>query len=162
MGRGETIRAYIAEPLLSGLILSTLINVYGWAANAAFMRDEARDILSLGVVLLGAALALWIGLFWISSTEFGKWLALKGMLEPTHTAYVASAAILLADCVLCILCAHAPVSYRWLQLTGEFFSLYGLVSMPMLLNNTRHLLRLHALYGRQPKPVQEIKSSAGS
>jgi hypothetical protein len=82
------------------------------------------------------------------------------MLEAINAAYVTSAAVLLTDCVLCILCAHASASHEVLQLTGEFFSLYGLASMPTLLNNTRHLLRLHGLFGRQSRPVAEIKSVA--
>jgi len=159
MTKTETVRAYVTEPVLSGLAISLLINMYGQSANAAFMHDEARDILSLGVVLLGAALALWIGLFWVSNSEFGQWLAARQMLEPINAAYITSTVVLLADCVLCILCAHASASHQWLQLTGEFFSLYGLASMPILLNNTRHLLRLHGLFGRQLKPVSEIKST---
>jgi hypothetical protein len=157
--RAETVRAYVTEPILSALILSVLINWYGTAANATFMHDEARDILSLGVVLLGASLALWIGLFWISSSEFGQWLSSKRALEPINAAYVVSASILLTDCIFCILCAHVAASYLWLQITGEFFSLWGLASMPTLLNNTRHLLRLHGLYGSQPRPISEFKSS---
>jgi hypothetical protein len=159
MTKAETIRAYVAEPIVSGLALSLLINWLGVAANAAFMHDEARDILSLGVVLLGASLALWIGLFWISSSDFGQWLAARRMLEPINSAYVASAVVLLVACVLCILCAHASAAYVKLQTVGEFFSLWGLFSMPTLLNNTRHLLRLHGQFGNQPKPVPEIKSS---
>lgn len=162
MTRMETVRAYVTEPILSALVLSLLINRFGNIANASFMHDEARDILSLGVVLLAAALALWIGLFWVSSSEFGQWLASKKMLEPTNTAYVASAVVLLSCCVLCILCAHVPASQIKLQIAGEFGALWGLASMPSLLNNTRHLLRLHGLYVRQPKPVSEIKSATKS
>jgi hypothetical protein len=156
----ETTRAYATEPIISALALSLLVNSFGSKTNAAFMHEEARDILSLGVVLLGAALALWIGLFWISSTEFGQWLSTKNMLEPINAAYVVSASILLCCCVACILCAHISASYTALQLTGEFLSLCGLVCMPTLLNNTRHLLRLHGLYGRQPKAVSEIRTPA--
>jgi|GEM_PF-5394082 len=159
MTRVETVRAYLTEPIMSALVLSLLVNRFGITANSAFMHDEARDILSLGVVLLGTALALWIGLFWVSSSEFGQWLASKQMLEPINTAYVASAVILLSNCVLCILCAHASASHIWLQITGEFCSLWGLASMPTLLNNTRHLLRLHGLYGRQPKVVSDIRTA---
>jgi hypothetical protein len=159
MTRAETVRAYATEPILSALTLSLLINVFGRTVNATFMHDEARDILSLCVVLLGAALALWVGLFWLSSSEFGLWLASRQALETIHTAYVSSAIILLISCVLCILCAHASVSRTWLQIAGEFFSLCGLASVPTLLNNTRHLLRLHGLFGRQSKPVSEIKSA---
>lgn len=157
MNKAEKARAYLTEPILSALILSLLINRFGKSANAAFMHDEARDILSLCVVLLGAALALWIGLFWLSSSEFGQWLAKKQMLESINAAYVTSTVVLLANCVVCILCAHVPADYGWLQISGEFCSLWGLASMPILLNNTRHLLRLHALYGNQPKPVSEMK-----
>jgi hypothetical protein len=160
MTKTETIRAYITEPILSALALSLLINSFGKTANATFMHEEARDILSLGVVLLAASLALWIGLFWISNSEFGQWLASRHMLEPINTAYIASAVILLTSCVLCILCAHIPASFVWLHLVGEFTSLWGLFTMPTLLNNTRHLLRLHGLYGRQLKAVPEIKSAA--
>jgi len=159
MTKTETIRAYLTEPILAALALSLLVNRFGKAGNAAFMHDQARDILSLGVVLLGAALALWIGLFWISSTEFGQWLANKQMLEPINAAYIATAVTLLTSCVLCILCAHASTSHVTLQITGEFFSLLGLASMPTLLNNTRHLLRLHGQFGRQPRAVPEIKSA---
>jgi hypothetical protein len=160
MTKSERIRAYITEPVLSGLILSLLINAYGLGKNAAFMHDEARDILSLGVVLLGAALALWIGLFWISSSEFGHWLASKGMLEDINAAYITSAVVLLTGCVLSILCAHVSAAHTLLQMLGEFSALYGLASMPTLLNNTRHLLQLHSLYSRQPRPVPEAKSAS--
>lgn len=159
MTRSETIRAYSAEPVLAGLVLSLLINWLGIPANASFMHDEARDILSLGVVLLGASLALWIGLFWVSSSNFGQWLASKRMLESINAAYVASAVVLLVSCVLCILCAHVQAGYIVLQMSGEFCALWGLFSMPTLLNNTRHLLRLHSLFANQPRPVSEIKSS---
>jgi hypothetical protein len=160
MTRTETIRAYVTEPVISALILSLLVNYFGINANAVFMHEEARDILSLGVVLLGAALALWIGLFWISSTEFGRWLATKNMLEAINAAYVISSTILLGTCVTCILCAHISASHTHLQLTGEFLSLCGLACMPTLLNNTRHLLKLHGLFGRFPKSVSEIRSPA--
>lgn len=160
MTRAETVRAYVAEPVVSALILSLLVNWRGTAANAEFMHDEARDILSLGVVLLGASLALWIGLFWVSSTEFGQWLAARRMMEAINASYVASSVILLATCVLCILCAHAQASNKWLQVAGEFFSLWGLASMPTLLNNTRHILKLHSQFGSQPRTVAEIKSTS--
>jgi hypothetical protein len=159
MTKIETARAYATEPILSGLVLSLLINWFGVGANAAFIHDEARDILSLSVVLLGAALALWIGLFWISSNDFGQWLESKQMLEPTNLAYIASTVILLVNCVLCILCAHVPASQIWLQIIGEFFSLLGLATVASLLNNTGQLLRLHGLYGRQLKAVPEIISA---
>lgn len=160
MTTAETIRAYLVEPVVSGLALSLLVNGFGRSANADFMHDEARDILSLNVVLLGASLALWIGLFWISSSDFGQWLASKGMLEHINAAYVAAAITLLSTCILCIICAHAPASITWLQMTGEFFSLWGLATMPTLLNNTRHLLRLHGLYASQPRAIPDIKTSA--
>ena len=159
MTRAETARAYLTEPILSALVLSLLIIWLGGTANAAFMHDEARDVLSLCVVLLGAALALWIGLFWISTNEFGHWLATKQMLEPINTAYVASTKVLLINCILCIFCAHASASQTWLQFPGEFFSLWGISTMYTLLNNTRLLLKLHGLYGGRPKPVPEIESS---
>ena len=160
MTKTETIRAYVTEPILSALILSLLINGFGKSQNAEFMHSEAKDILSLGVVLLGASLALWIGLFWVSSSEFGQWLATKQMLEPINTAYVTSAVILLINCVLCILCAHIPTSYTWMQITGEYFSLWGLASMPTLLNNTRHLLRLHGQHGKLLRVIPEVKTAA--
>ncbi len=159
MTTSEAIRAYMPEPVLAGLAVSVCINVFGPEANSKFMHDEARDILSLGVVLLGAALALWIGLFWISNTAFGQWLASKRMLEPINRAYIFSAVILLANCVFCIICAHVEPTHRWLQISGEFLSFWGLASVPTLLNNTRHLLRLHALFGSQPRPVADIRSS---
>jgi hypothetical protein len=161
MTKTETARAYLIEPILSALVLWLLINRLGDTSNAAFMRDEARDILSLYVVLLGAALALWIGLFWISSSEFGQWLASRQMLGPINTAYVASTAVLLTSCILCIFCAHAPASQTWLQFAGEFFSLWGIATMYTLLNNTRLLLKLHGLYGERPKPVTKIGSPQG-
>src|ERR1039458_2667153 len=157
MTRAETARAYVTEPILSALALALLINRLGDTANAAFMHDEARDILSLCLVLLGAALALWIGLFWVSSSEFGQWLGSKQMLEPVNAAYVASAAVLLINCILCILFAHAAAWYKWLQFAGEFFSLWGIATMHTLLNNTRLLLKLHGLYGAQTRPVPEIR-----
>jgi hypothetical protein len=159
MTKAETVRAYLTEPILSALVLSFLFNEFGKDANLAFMHDEARDVLSLFVVLLAAAMALWIGLFWISSSDFGQWLANKRMLEPINLSYIASAVILLTSCVLCILCAHASVSHTWLQLVGEYFALYGLVSIATLLNNTRHLLRLHGEFARQLK-LAEIKTIA--
>jgi ABC-type multidrug transport system permease subunit len=159
MSKAELIRAYLIEPTVSALALSLLINWLGASANSNFMHDEARDILSLAVVLLGASLALWIGLFWISSSEFGQWLASKGMLKHINAAYIASTVTLLSTCVLCILCAHVPATTTWLQIAGEFLSIWGLLTMPTLLNNTRHLLRLHGLFASQPRPVTEIKSS---
>lgn len=159
MTKGEIVRAYITEPVISALTLSLLVNWLGITKNAGFMHEEARDILSLGVVLLGASLALWIGLFWISSSEFGQWLASKGMIEHINASYVTSTVVLLVSCVLCILCVHIPPTYLWIQVLGEFFALWGLASMPTLLNNTRHLLRLHGVYTHQPKPVTEMKSS---
>ena len=158
MTKVEAIRAYLTEPILSGLALSILVNYFGKNANAQFMHDEARDVLSLSVVLLAAALALWIGLFWVYNSDFGRWLQTKKMLEPINSAYVASAVILLCNCVLCILCAHVDAHHYALQLTGEFSTLWGLSTMYLLLSNTRHLLRLHGIYGNRPKPVSEIKA----
>jgi hypothetical protein len=136
MTKAEVARAYVTEPLLSGLVLSLLVNYFGRDTNAKFMHGEARDILSLGVVLLAAALALWVGLFWMSNSEFGRWLEGKKMLEPINSAYVASAIVL----------------------PGEFVALWGISTMITLLSNTRNLLQLHGLYGRQPKVVSEIKA----
>lgn len=158
MTKAETIRAYIVEPLLAALAISLSINIFGKSANVAFMHDEARDILSLAVVLLGASLALWIGLFWISSSDFGKWLAAKEMIEPINAAYVASTVILLVACLFCIICAHLPVAYVRTQIAGEFFVFCGLATVPTLLNNTWHLLRLHSLFTRLPRQVPEIRS----
>jgi hypothetical protein len=155
MTRTETARAYLTEQILSVLVLWLLIHWLGVTANTGFMHDEAKDILSLCVVLLGAALALWIGLFWISTGEFGQWLASKQMLEPVNTAYVASTWVLLVNCILCILCAYIPASQTWLQFTGEFFSLWAIGTMHTLLNNTRLLLKLHGLYGGRPKPSRK-------
>lgn len=160
MSKFEIIRAYATEPILSACVLLLLMKLYGANANAAFMHDEARDILSLCVVLLGAALALWIGLFWISSSDFGQWLSSRQMLAPTNTAYVASTAILLLTCVFCILCAHVSVLQVWLQIIGEFFFLWALATLASLLNNTRCLLVLHGEYERQHRISSKISNAA--
>lgn len=158
MALPATIRSFAPEPIVSALAISLLVNGFGVAGNAAFMHDEARDILSLGVVLVGAALALWIGLFWISSSDFGLWLSAKRVMERINAAYIASTVILLVGCVLCILCAHVSPTHAMLQLTGEFFAIYGLSTLATLLNNTRMLLKLHGEYERQRRPVTEIRS----
>jgi hypothetical protein len=158
MTKLESARAYLTEPTLAALILSSLINYFGMDANAKFMHGEARDVLSLSVVLLAAALALWVGLFWVANSDFGRWLESKKMLEPINSAYVASAVVLLCNCVFCILCAHVDASYHGLQLTGEFVALWGIATMLTLLSNTRNLLRLHGLYGSRPKAISEIKA----
>lgn len=153
----ETVRQYAVEPLVATLFTSLLVNYFGQLQIAEFMHDEARDILGLSAVLLAAALALWIGLFWIASSEFGAWLSLKGVLSQIDRAYVASAVSLLIVCVSCIVCAHVGFAHKHTQVIGLGIALEGLVNVPTLLNNTRLLLKLHAAYGHQKRNVAEIR-----
>jgi hypothetical protein len=153
----ERIRAYLPEPVLAAFALSVSINIFGKVALANFMHSEARDVLSLLTVLLGASLALWVGLFWISNSEFGKWLSSRGALQSTNAAYITSVAVLMAACVFCILCAYLSPAYLRTQLSGMFIGVYGLLTVPTMLNNTRMLLDLHGAFGKQRSTVTDIR-----
>jgi hypothetical protein len=159
LSKAEILRAYLSEPILAGLVLSLLVNVYGSSKNADFMHDEARDILSLLLVLLAASIALWAGLFFITATDFGKWLHLKGMMESINNAYISCSVIFLAGSVLCIVCAHVSAQITKIQIVGEFFCLWSLAVVIPMLNNTRHLLKLHGAYRNAPTIVTELRQS---
>lgn len=153
----ERSRAYLPEPLIAALMLSVSINMFGKPTLANFMHSEARDMLSLLTVLLGASLALWIGLFWVSNSAFGQWLSSRGVLESINAAYITSIAVLMTACISCILCAYLAPAHIRTQLTGLFISFYGLSTIPTMLNNTRNLLKLHGKFGRQPSAVTDIR-----
>ena len=160
MSKSEIVRAYIGEPLLAALVVSLLVNIYGVQQNAEFMHAEARDILSLLLVLLAASIALWVGLFFITTTEFGKWLDSRRMTEPTNDAYIASTIIFLVGALLCIICAHVGPQSIKLQIFGEFMCLWSLAAVIPMLNNTRHLLRLHGLFRNTPKVVNDFRQTS--
>ena len=160
MNRVEMLRAYLTEPILAGLVSSLLINAYGSAKNAEFMHAEARDILSLLLVLLAASIALWAGLFFITATEFGKWLDSKKMMQPINNAYIASSVIFLTGSVLTIVCAHAEATSTKIQIVGQFICLLCLIDVIPMLNNTRHLLKLHAVHRNLPQNIAEFKPPA--
>jgi hypothetical protein len=109
--------------------------------------------------LLGASLALWVGLFWISSTPFGEWLSARAALESLNTAYITSIAVLLVGCLACILCAYLKPEHVSSQIFGVFVSTYGLATVPTMLNNTHKLLKLHGLFGRQGNKVTDMRSA---
>jgi hypothetical protein len=160
MTKAEQLRAYIPEPIAAVLGLSLAANFWGKLALANFMHAEARDSLSLLTVLLGASLALWIGLFWISSTSFGQWLASQKILETINSAYITSIAILLLACLSCIFCAYLSSDHTYVQLSGIFINLYGMATVPTMLNNTHKLLGLHAFFGRQSSKVTDMRSAS--
>jgi len=153
----ERVRAYLPEPLLAAFMLSVSMNIFGKPSLANFMHAEARDILSLLTVLLGASLALWVGLFWVSNSTFGKWLSARGALQSINAAYITSVAVLMAACVSCLLCAYLTPAYLKTQLIGISISLYGLLTVPTMLNNTRILLGLHGKFGSQSASVTDIR-----
>jgi hypothetical protein len=164
MTTGEKWRAYLPEPLIAILIESLLLNWRGAPANAQFMHSEARDILSLLLVLLSASLALWIGLFWVSSTEFGQWLSKRGELNPINNAFVSTIIILVLSCVVSIICAFADGGYVKVMLVGELFSILSLVSVPGMLMNTSGLLKLHSLFAvlksGEIEPIRQAPNSS--
>jgi hypothetical protein len=158
--KAEQLRAYIPEPVAAILLLSLSTNLWGKSALSDFMHVAAHDALSLLTVLLGASLALWIGLFWIANTAFGQWLASQKVLETINAAYITSIAILLIACICCIFCAYLSPAHTYVQLLGIFTNLYGLATIPTLLNNTRKLLKLHGLFGRQSSKVTDMRTAA--
>lgn len=159
MTKAELIRAYSPEPVTAVLILSILLNIFGKSSLSDFMHTEAHDALSLFTVLLGASLALWIGLFWISSSEFGQWLASRMVLETINVAYITSITILLIASLACIFCAYVSQQHVAVQLIGLFACVYGLATLPMMLNNTHKLLKLHGMFGRQRSNVMDMKTT---
>jgi hypothetical protein len=159
MTKAEYLRAYLPEPLAAVLALSLLANCFGYSTLADFMHAEARDGLSLLTVLLGASLALWVGLFWISNTLFGEWLSARSALEALNAAYITSITVLLIACLSCIVCAYLKPDHVYSQMFGVFFSIYGLATLPTTLNNTHKLLKLHALFGRQGNKVTDMRSA---
>jgi hypothetical protein len=159
MTKAEYLRAYLVEPLAAVLVLSLLMNFFGETSLAQFMHSEARDGLSLLTVLLAASLAIWVGLFWISSTPFGQWLSARRVLETVNAAYITSIAILLVGCISCIFCAYLKADHLFSQLFGVFACLYGLATVPTMLNNTHKLLALHGLFGRQSSKVTDMRSA---
>jgi hypothetical protein len=159
MTRAEYLRAYLLEPVAAVLTLSLLMNFFGKSSLAEFMHSEARDVLSLLLVLLAASLAIWVGLFWISNTLFGQWLSARAALEKINAAYITSIAILLFGCISCVFCAYLKADHVYSQLFGVFASLYGLATVPSMLNNTHQLLKLHGLFGRQNNKVTDMRSA---
>ncbi len=160
MTKAEQLRAYILEPAAAVLGLSVSANIWGKTALSNFMHVAARDALSLLTVLLGASLALWIGLFWIANTPFGQWLASQRVLETINAAYITSIAVLLIACICCIFCANLSSAHTSVQLVGIFTNLYGLATIPALLNNTHQLLKLHGIFGRQSSKVTDMRTAA--
>ena len=155
----EATRTYGVEPLFALLCVSLLVNCFGAVAISSFMHDEARDILTLAAVMLGASLALWIGLFWISTSPFGVWLSSKGALAKIDLSYVIAALTFFGVCIACIICAHVSDTHRNTQIIGLAMTLEGLANVPLLLSNTRGLLKLHAAFGNLPKPVVELRTA---
>jgi hypothetical protein len=162
LSKVEILRAYLSESILAGLVSSVLINAYGSSKNAEFMHDEARDILALLLVLLAASIALWAGLFFITGTDFGKWLHSKGMMESINNAYISCSVIFLTSSVLCIVCAHVGAQAIKIQIFGEFVCLWSLAVVIPMLNNTRHLLKLHGGYRNLPTIITELRQSGRS
>jgi hypothetical protein len=152
----ERLRMYALEPLAATFCLSVLANLFGRATLADFIHTEAHDILSLFAVLLGAALALWVGLFWISNTPFGQWLAERAVLETINAAYIATILILLFGCLTAMICAYLGSQHTYSQVFGAFAFIYGLATVPSTLSNTHKLLKLHGAYGRQQAKVAEM------
>lgn len=158
MTKGEKVRAYSTNLLVAGLILSALANVWSFTRLADFMHSEAKDILTLLAVLLGAALALWVGLFWISNTRFGLWLSEKGELEDINDTYNFSVVLFVIACLVCIASAYAKVERVWLHNVALWISLQAFLEVYGLLNNTRNLLRLHSRFNRLPDNIRQIRS----
>jgi hypothetical protein len=160
MTGGGKIRAYVAEPLLATLTLSLVINVYSLADVSAFMHAEAKDILSLLLVLLGSALALWVGLFWVSNTPFGSWLMEKGEFDGIQRTYIYSIFGIFLACLGCVLAAYVESANKYLQTLVLWLALFAFYSMPFLLNSTRLLLKLHALFSNRPRKVAPMDRQA--
>lgn len=159
MTQRERIRAYAIEPIFATLFISLLVNWLGLDRNIDFMHSAARDLLSILLVLLGASLGLWIGIFWVSNTDFGRWLAERGELKPINDAFIWTCVTILMSSVMCVLCGFLSVEHRYIQLIGEWSTTYSLFSILTMLKNTRGLLDLHSLFvmirNRTVTPITE-------
>lgn len=156
----EKIRTYVAEPLLASLTLSVVINFLPMREVATFMHSEARDILSLLLVLLGSALALWVGLFWVSNTPFGAWLMDQGDFDGIQRTYIYSIFNMFLACLGCVIAAYLEPSHVYAQTSVLWLALFAFYTMPFLLNNTRLLLKLHALFSNRPRKVAPMDRQA--
>jgi hypothetical protein len=159
---GEKIRAYAVEPVLASLTLAALGDYFPFSKLAEFMHSEARDLLSLMLVLLASALALWVGLFWISNTPFGIWLAEKGEIEAIHSTYIYSVIVLFAACLGCIVAAFVNQDHLVVEDLILWLSLFALYGVPFLMNNTRQLLRLYSAFVVRNHKVARIDRQAES
>jgi hypothetical protein len=153
---GEKIRAYVVEPVLASLTLAALGDYFPFSKLSEFMHSEARDVLNLLLVLLASALALWIGLFWVSNTPFGVSLTERGEIEAIHTTYVYSVIVLFAACVGCILAAFVDQAHLVIENIILWISLFALYSVPFLLNNTRQWLKLYSAFVVRNRKVAQI------
>jgi hypothetical protein len=157
MTKIEAIRAYGAEPVLATLVLSLLSHIWSFAALADFMHAEARDVITILEVLLAASFALWIGLFWVSNTEFGSWLSENGELENINNTYIFTVVVFLVATLACLPSAYLTGKQVWVQNASLWIVLVAFFNVSGLLNNTRNLLRLHAAYGQRSQKLMSIK-----
>lgn len=157
---GEKIRAYAVEPVLATLTISLLANLFSWHQLADFMHTEAKDILALMLVLLASALAIWVGLFWVSNTPFGMWLIEKGDFDGIQTTYVYAIVGIFSATLGCIVSAYLDSTHLVLQAIAIWFACFGLYTLPFLLNNTRMLLKLHAVFSTRPRKVSAMDRPA--
>src|SRR5215467_6673939 len=158
--RSEKIRGYIAEPVIASLVVLAASHLWSFAQLSDFMHAEAKDFLSFLEILLGAAFALWIGLFWVSNTEFGSWLSEKGELQEMHNTYVFSVICLFIATIGCIPAAYFDAKHLWTQNIVLWIVLSAILNIPSLLNNTRNLLRLHAVFNQRLQKVKPIRNAA--
>lgn len=154
----ERLRAYRKNPIFVTLALSLLANVWSFNKLADFMHSEAKEVMTLMAVLLGAALALWIGLFWISNTRFGLWLSEKGELEDINDTYNFSVVLFFVGALGCIASAYLKPEHIWVQNVVLWIVLLAFVEVWGLLRNTKNLLRLHTEFNRRSNKIQQIRS----
>jgi len=156
----EKFRAYVAEPVLASLFLSILGQTFSFRSLADFTHSEARDALALFLVLLGAAFALWIGLFWVSNTDFGAWLAERGELEAINDTYIYTVVAFLAAGLACLPSAFLSVDHVEFHGMVLWLQLFALCCVPSMLTNTRSLLRLHSVFNQRSQKIKTFPARA--
>jgi hypothetical protein len=121
------------------------------------MHSVAKDALSVLVVLFGAALAVWIGLFWIAGTPFGVWLQQIGERDDIDGTYIYCIWVFFCSCLGAVVAAAVGENRLWVQIPVAWMILVALLSAYGLVNNTRSLLRLHASYMERSTKVTTLK-----
>lgn len=152
---GEKLRSYSVEPVLATLLLLLALQVFPKPSIAAMEHAEARDLLAISAVMLGASFALWIGLFWVSSTKFGEWMARKNELTDVGDTYIYAIAVWLVATLSTVMAAFLSADFTKTQLVCLWFFGVALLSVPGMLNNTRNLIKLHSAFAilqSQTKP----------